>query len=76
VLAATSRVDTARRLALHWGVVPVLIDGNDQSLAAALPIGQQMVARGLVAAGAAVVLINIDPDLTRNDANYLRIQRL
>jgi pyruvate kinase len=76
VLAATSRVDTARRLALHWGVVPVLIDGNDQSLAAALPIGQQMVARRLVAAGAAVVLINIDPDLTRNDANYLRIQRL
>jgi pyruvate kinase len=76
VLAATSRVDTARRLALHWGVVPVLIDGDDNSLAAALPIGQQLVARGFIAAGAAIVLINIDPDLTRNDANYLRIQRL
>jgi pyruvate kinase len=76
VLAATSRVDTARRLALHWGVVPVLIDGDDQSLAAASPIGQQLVARGLVAAGAVVVLINIDPDLTKIDANYLRIQRL
>ena len=30
----------------------------------------------LIAAGAAVVFININPDLTRPDANYLRIQRL
>ena len=39
-------------------------------------IGQQLVARGLVAAGAAAVFVNINPDLTRSDANYLKIQRL
>ena len=39
-------------------------------------IGKQLVAHGFVAAGHAVVFININPDLTRIDANYLRIQRL
>ena len=39
-------------------------------------IGRQLVAHGFVGAGAAVVFININPDLTRPDANYLRIQRL
>ncbi|HWF84627.1 MAG TPA: pyruvate kinase [Vicinamibacterales bacterium] len=75
ILAVTSRVDTARRLALHWGVVPVFIGIGDHSPASS-QIGPQLAAHGLVAAGAAIVLINIDPDLTRSDANYLRIQRL
>ena len=39
-------------------------------------IAQQLVARGLVAPGAAVVLVSISADLTRTDANYLKIQRL
>jgi pyruvate kinase len=75
ILAATSRVDTARRLALHWGVVPIVLEVGDQSLGNSM-IGQQLVQQGLVAAGAAIVLINIDPDLAKNDANYLKIQRL
>jgi hypothetical protein len=39
-------------------------------------IGQQLVARGLVEQGVAVVLVSINADLTRADANYLKIQRL
>jgi hypothetical protein len=39
-------------------------------------VGNQLVARGLVASGAAVVLVSINPDLTRDDANYLKIKRL
>ena len=75
ILAVTSQVDTARRLALHWGVVPVSVDVADKGPGSAL-IGQQLVAHGFVAPGAAIVLINIDPDLSRSDANYLRIQRV
>lgn len=77
ILATTSRVETARRLALHWGVMPVHIDlgGDNIDLMGAL-IGQQLVTHGLVASGAPVVLININPDLTRSDGNYLRIQRV
>jgi len=75
ILAVTNRVDTARRLALHWGLVPVFLDVADQS-PGSLSVGEQLVAHGLVNPGAAIVLINIDPDLGRPDANFLRIQRL
>jgi len=34
------------------------------------------VARGLVPAGGTVVLVSIHPDLSRTDANYLKIQQL
>ena len=76
IIATTDNDQTARRLALHWGVVPVCTDiGENVDTAGAL-ISQQLVARGLVAPGAAVVLVSIHPDLSRNDANYLKIQRL
>jgi hypothetical protein len=39
-------------------------------------IGEQLVARGLVAAGSAVVFVSISPDLARRDANYLKLQSL
>jgi pyruvate kinase len=76
IIATTDNDQTARRLALYWGVVPVCTDiGENVDTAGAL-ISQQLVARGLVAAGAAVVLVSISPDLSRSDANYLKIQRL
>jgi pyruvate kinase len=75
ILAATQREDLARRLALHWGVAAVRVqpaEGDDQGAA----IARQLVSLGHVAAGAAAVFINVNPDLTRHDANYLRIERL
>ena len=72
----TDRSNTARRLALYWGVVPLQTDIGENVSAAGELIGRQLLARGLVAAGASVVLVNINPDLTRQDANYLKIQRL
>jgi pyruvate kinase len=76
ILATTDRNDTARRLALYWGVVPIVTDIGENVDAAGTLIGQQLVASGLVARGSAVVLVSISPDLTRSDANFLKIQRL
>jgi pyruvate kinase len=76
IIATTDRNDTARRLALYWGVVPVCTDIGENVDSAGVLIGQQLVARGLVERGAAVVLISVNADLTRADANYLKIQRL
>jgi pyruvate kinase len=76
IIATTDRNDTARRLALYWGVVPVCTDIGEDVDSAGMLIGRQLVARGLVEQGAAVVLISINADLTRADANYLKIQRL
>jgi pyruvate kinase len=76
ILATTDRADTARRLSLYWGVEPVCTDIGENVDSAGTLIGRQLVARGLVQTGAAVVLVSIHPDLARNDANYLKIKRL
>ncbi len=76
VFATTDRHDTARRLAIYWGVVPVCTDIGENVDSAGLLIGGQLVARRLVLPGSAVVLVSISPDLTRSDANYLKIQRV
>ena len=76
IIATTDRDETARRLTLYWGVVPLRTDIGENVDAAGALIGQQLVARGLVPAGSTVVLVNISADLARADANYLKIQRL
>ncbi len=76
IFATTDRDDTARRLALYWGVMPVCTDIGEKVDSAGTRIGQQLVSRGLVAGGSAVVLVSINADLTRDDANYLKIKRL
>ena len=76
IIATSNRDDTARRLSIYWGVVPLCTDIGENVDAAGALIGRELVSRGLVAPGAAVVLVSINPDLTRADANYLKIQRL
>jgi pyruvate kinase len=76
IFATTDRVEMARRLAVYWGVVPICTAIGEHLEAAGTLIGQELVARGLIAAGSVVVLVNISPDLTRTDANFLKIQRL
>lgn len=76
ILATTDRSDTARRLALYWGVSPVHTDIGENVDTAGLLVVSQLVERRLVDPGAAVVLVSIHPDLTRSDANYLMIQRV
>ena len=76
IFATTDRDDTARRLSLYWGVAPVCTEIGEDLGSAGQLVGQELVARGLVAAGTTVVLVSISADLTRADANYLRIVRL
>jgi pyruvate kinase len=76
IFATTDRDEMARRLTLYWGVMPVCTDIGENVDAAGTLIGRELVSRGLVPAGCVVVLISINADLTRNDANYLKIQRL
>jgi pyruvate kinase len=76
ILATTDRPDTARRLALYWGVWPVCTDIGENVDEAGTLIGRQLVSRGLLPEGAPIVLVSIHPDLTRTDVNFLKIQRL
>ena len=76
IIATTARDEIARRLTLHWGVIPVTTNVGEDVDSAGTLIGRELVTRGLVAPGAAAVFVRIDPDLGRTDANYLKIQRL
>ena len=76
IYAATDQPEIARRLALSWGVVPVLTDlGGDLETAAAR-IGEKLAHRGAVPPAAVIVLVSIHPDLARGHANFLRLLRI
>ena len=75
IIAACDGEETARRLSLYWGVWPVHTTIGEDVAAAGPLVGQQLVERGLLPRGAAVVLVSVNPDLTRADANFLKIQR-
>ena len=71
ILAITPSEAVARRLRLHWGVQPIVSDLED--LRAVEPTIRAVAA---LSAQAVVVFININPDLSRLDANFLNVQRL
>ena len=71
ILAVTPSDRVARRLSLHWGVRPLVSDLLD--FRALEPAIHKEV--GLTPQ-AVVVFINISPDLSRPDANFLNVQRL
>ena len=71
IVAITPSDVVARRLTLYWGVRPVVSDLEDlraleQPIRSAVSLSPRAV----------VVFININPDLTCLDANFLNVQRL
>ena len=71
IVAITHSDVVARRLKLYWGVKPVVSDLEDlraleNPVRAAIDLTPHAV----------VVFININPDLSRQDANFLNVQRL
>ena len=76
VLAVTDRAEIARRLALLWGVVPVLTGVDGELTAAAERIGAALVARGDLAPGSVVVLVRVSPDLSEDASNFLKLHRV
>ena len=76
IIATSNNDQTARRLAIYRGVVPFCSELGEGVDDVRELVGRELVARGVVAAGAAVVLVSISPDLTLAGANYLKIHRL
>ncbi|HSP35387.1 MAG TPA: pyruvate kinase, partial [Thermoanaerobaculia bacterium] len=76
IIATTDREEIARRLSIYWGVVPLVAPIADNVESVRTLVGEQLRASGFVAPGATVVLISLYADLSRDDANYLKIQRL
>ena len=76
ILAATSRLDVARRLMLYRGVTPIVTELGENVDETGRAIGGLLVAQGLLPAGAEVVFVSVHQDLARPAANFLKLQRL
>jgi pyruvate kinase len=72
VFAVTPDAGIARRFALYRGVLPLVADYDPTGLA----IERQLRDRNLLPAGSVVVFVSVNADLTREDANFLRIRRI
>jgi len=76
VFAATDRGEIARRLALVWGMTPVLTDLSGDVNETASRIGAELVTRGMIAAGSVIVLVSVTPDLTHGPSNFVKVQQV
>lgn len=76
IYAATDQPDIARRLALVWGVVPVLTDLSGDVDTTSTRIGDKLIERGAVPPSAVIVLVSINADLARGESNFLRLLRI
>jgi pyruvate kinase len=72
IFAVTPEAAIARRFALYRGVLPLVADIDPTGLA----IERQLRERNLLPAGSVVVFLSVNADLTRPDANFLRIRRI
>ena len=76
VFAVCPNESVARRLAIYRGVVPLTIElGTDIAETESL-VERHLVSRGILTPGAVIVFVSVNADLTRPDANFLRIRRL
>jgi len=71
VIAATASESVATRLALMWGLTPVITPARDRE-----SIERMLIDTRLVTAGSVVVFISVSPDLGRADANYLYVLKI
>jgi pyruvate kinase len=76
IVAATDQPIVFRRLALSWGVVPVLADLSGNLDQAAERISAQLVAGGIIPAGSAIVLVSMTPEIGPGLSNFLKLQKV
>jgi pyruvate kinase len=72
IYAVTPDEALARRFALYRGVTPIVAEFDSTGLS----IERQVRERNLLPDGSVVVFISVNADLTRPDANFLRIRRV
>jgi len=74
IVAATDQPVVARRLALSWGVMPLLTTLGATADSTATQLGQLLVERGLIPSGSAIVVVSMAPGLDPGPSNFLKVQ--
>lgn len=76
ILAVTPNETVARRLSLYRGVTPLTTEPGSSLDATGVLVERECLSRGMVTAGSIVVFVSVNADLTRGDANFMRIRRI
>jgi pyruvate kinase len=76
IFAASDQPEVARRLALAWGVVPVLTDVGDDVASSAKRISDELVSSHALEPGSVVVLVSVSTDLGPGPTNFVKLQRV
>ena len=71
VFAVTDRADVAGELSMFWGLYPVIAAQREVEA-----VERHLIERRLMSPGSTVVFVNVSPDLTRADANFLNVQQI
>ena len=71
VFAATPSAEVAGTLAMLWGVTPVVTDARESDA-----LERRLLDQRLIAPGSTVVYINVSPDLSCTDGNFLNVQKI
>jgi pyruvate kinase len=75
IYAATEKVEVARRLALWWGVTPLVVPLEGHVDEVADRIIEHLKSAGFTSQ-ATIAIVNASPNLDRGAANFLRIRRI
>ena len=76
IYAVTPNEAVARRLTLYRGVTPLTTEPGASLDATGLLVEHECQRRGMVTAGSVIVFVSVNADLTRGDANFMRIRRI
>jgi pyruvate kinase len=76
IFAVTSDERVARRLMLHRGVEPIVLEQAILDNPGGIEVERDLAERGILRRGETIVFVSVNADLTRTDANFLRIRRV
>src|SRR5690606_35520960 len=76
ILAATEQPEIARRLMLFRGVVPIVAPLGASVDDTGAAVARELRARGLLQGGDEVVFVNVQEDLRRTGANFIKLSRV
>lgn len=76
IFAATDQPEIARRLALSWGVVPVLTEIGDDVATTGQRISDDLLARHALEPGALVVFVSVSEELGPGPINFVKLQKI
>ncbi len=76
IFAASDQPEVTRRLALSWGVVPVLTEIGDDVAVSARRLGDELIARKALEAGSVIVLVSVSSDLEPGPTNFVKLARV